>query len=87
MENPLPGSGPYAWEIPSKTGGLLAIGRTYDRIRRRVEADPAGADYRDLALTPVTEAEIDLEIFRATDWPGRRSPKPSGKALRPVQAA
>jgi hypothetical protein len=83
----------YAWEILSKTVGLLAIGRTYDRIRRRVEADPAGADYRDLALTPVTEAEIDdLEIFRATESARQAVAKAKQQrarqgALRPVQAA
>ena len=89
LENPFTFYPRYAWEILSKTVGLLAIGRTYDRIRRRVEADPAGADYRDLALTPVTEAEIDdLEIFRATESARQAVAKAKRqRALRPVQAA
>jgi hypothetical protein len=66
---------------------LLALARTYDGIRWRVEADPAGA--RDLALTPVTEAEIDdLEIFRATESARQAVAKAKRqRALRPVQAA
>ena len=89
LENPFTFYPRYAWEILSKTVGLLAIGRTYDRIRRRVEADPAGADYRDLALTPVTAAEIDdLEIFRATESARQAVAKAKRqRALRPVQAA
>jgi hypothetical protein len=83
----------YAWEILSKTVRLLALWRTYDRIRRRVEADAAAAEYRDLALTPVTEAEIDdLEIFRATESARQAVAKAKRQraqqsALRPVQAA
>jgi hypothetical protein len=79
----------YAWEILSKTTRLLALGRTYHRIRRQVEADPAAAGYRDLALTPVTETEIDdLEIYRATDSARQAVAKAKRqRALRPVQAA
>ncbi|MGH6895864.1 MAG: B12-binding domain-containing radical SAM protein [Geminicoccaceae bacterium] len=83
----------YAFEILSKTTGLLALAWRYDRIRRRVEADPAAAEYRDLALTPVTEAEIDdLEIFRATESARQavakaRRQRAQQRPLHPVQAA
>jgi hypothetical protein len=89
LESPFTFYPRYAWEILSKTMRLLALGRTYRRVRRRVEADPAGADYRDLALTPVTEAEIDdLEIFRATDSARQAVAKAKQQRARhPVQAA
>jgi hypothetical protein len=58
----------YAWEILSKQVRRYRLARRYEAIRRRVEADPARASYRDLALTPVTEAELgELEIFSATE--------------------
>ena len=58
----------FAWEIVSKHARLLALAWRYDRIRRRVEADPAAAAYRDQALTPVSDDETGtLEIFNATD--------------------
>jgi hypothetical protein len=58
----------YAWEIVCKHARLLALALRYERIRRRVEADPAKSAYRDQALTPVTDDETGtLEIFNATD--------------------
>jgi Radical SAM superfamily len=58
----------YAWEIVSKNVRLVALALTYYRLCRRVEADPAKAAYRDLALTPVTDDELgELEIFSATE--------------------
>ena len=73
----------------SKTARLLALGRTYNRIRKRVEADPAAAHYCDLALSPVTESEVDdLEIFRTTASAKQAVAKAKRqRALRPVQAA
>ena len=61
----------YGREIVSKHARLLALAWRYDRIHRRVEADPAASTYRDQALTPVSDDETGtLEIFNATD--GRR---------------
>jgi radical SAM superfamily enzyme YgiQ (UPF0313 family) len=58
----------YALEIVTKHARLLALALRYERIRRRVEADPAKSAYRDQALTPVTDDETGtLEIFNATD--------------------
>jgi radical SAM superfamily enzyme YgiQ (UPF0313 family) len=58
----------YIWETLSKSARLIALGWTYHKIRKRVEADPARAAYRDLALTPATEDDVGtLEIFSATE--------------------
>src|SRR5262249_62137556 len=58
----------YALEIVSKHARLLSLALRYERIRRKVEADPARSAYRDQALTPVTDDEAGtLEIFNATD--------------------
>src|SRR5262249_42470083 len=47
----------YAWEIISKQRRWRQLGREYDAIRQRVEAEPA--NYTDLALTPVTDHEVE----------------------------
>jgi hypothetical protein len=58
-----------------------------------VEADPAGHAYQDLALTPVSEDEDDLEIFHATESAKQAVAKAKlqkaaqQRTLRPVQAA
>jgi hypothetical protein len=39
----------------------------FHRIRRRVEKDPDGASYRDIATTPVTSEELEsLEPYQVT---------------------
>ena len=65
VESPLVFYPRYAWETASKAARFAALWLRYRSIRRRVEADPAGRAYQDLALTPVSEDE-DLEIFHAT---------------------
>jgi len=68
LESPLVFYPRYAWEIVSKHARLLALALRYERVRRRVEADPAASAYRDQALTPVSDDETGtLEIFNATD--------------------
>ena len=38
----------------------------FHRIRRRVEKEPDGASYRDIATTPVTPEELEsLELYDA----------------------
>jgi len=54
LESPLVFYPRYALEIVSKHARLLALALRYDRIRRRVESDPAASAYRDQALTPVS---------------------------------
>jgi len=67
-ESPLVFYPRYAWEIVSKHARLAALAWRYERRRRRVANDPAAADYRDQALTPVSDDETGtLEIFNATD--------------------
>jgi hypothetical protein len=68
MESPFVFYPRYGWEIASKHARLLALAWRYDRVRRRVEADPAASSYRDQALMPVSDDETGtLEIFNATD--------------------
>jgi hypothetical protein len=68
VENPLVFYSRYAMEIVVKTVRLAKLALAFDRARRRVEADPQATTYRDLALTPVTVAEVDeLAIFNATE--------------------
>jgi len=58
----------YAWEILSKHARFAALYLRYQRLARKVMADPEGARYSDIALRPLTEGEAsELEIFSATD--------------------
>jgi hypothetical protein len=82
----------YAWETASKAARFAALWLKYRRIGRRVEADPAGRAYQDLALTPVSEDEDDLEIFHATESAKQavakaKLQKAQQRTLRPVRAA
>jgi radical SAM superfamily enzyme YgiQ (UPF0313 family) len=60
----------YAKYLAHVVGGHYAILRLwwkYNQIRRRIKADPRRRDYMDLALTPVTEDELDeLELFTSS---------------------
>jgi radical SAM superfamily enzyme YgiQ (UPF0313 family) len=81
----------YAWETASKVARFAALWLRYRWIRRRVEADPAGRAYQDLALTPVSEDE-DLEIFHATESARQavakaRLQKAQQRMPRPARAA
>jgi hypothetical protein len=83
----------YAWESASKAARFAALWLRYRRIRKRVEADPAGRAYQDLALTPVSEDEVDeLEIFHATDSAKQavvkvKQQRAQQRTLRPARAA
>jgi hypothetical protein len=83
----------YAWESASKAARFAALWLRYRRIRKRVEADPAGHAYQDLALTPVSEDEVDeLEIFHATDSAKQavvkvKQQRAQQRTLRPARAA
>ena len=47
---------------------ILMLWWRYNRIRRRIKADPERRDYMDLALTPVTVDERDkLDLFTSTE--------------------
>ncbi len=47
---------------------ILTLWWKYNRIRRRIKADPKRHDYMDLALTPVTEDErYKLDLFTSTE--------------------
>jgi hypothetical protein len=67
-ESPLAFYPRYGWEILSKHGRLLGLFLRYRYLRWKVESDPRGAGYRDLALQPVAAGETEaLEIFSATE--------------------
>ncbi len=58
----------YYWETVSKLARLLWLDRSYERILKRVENDPAKLDYMDLSLTPADDTDFDnLELFAASD--------------------
>ena len=47
---------------------ILTLWWKYNQIRRRIKADPKRRDYMDLALTPVTEGELDeLDLFTSSE--------------------
>ena len=53
--------------IESISWAMAWIFWRFDRIRRRVEKEPDGASYRDIATTPVTPDELEsLELYHAT---------------------
>jgi len=91
IESPLLFYPRYAWETASKAARFAALWLRYRWIRRRVEADPAGLAYQDLALTPVSEDDDALEIFHATESAKQavakaRLQKAQQRPLRPAQA-
>jgi hypothetical protein len=59
IENPLLFYPRYGWECVSKTVRLLSLYRTYKRLARRVEDDPAKRAYLDSALLPEGEGETE----------------------------
>jgi radical SAM superfamily enzyme YgiQ (UPF0313 family) len=47
---------------------MVAMAACFVPIHRRLKRDPTARSYRDLALTPVVESELDeLQLFSATD--------------------
>ena len=57
----------YWAEAAVKTTKLVALLWKLDRTRRRILKDPKRMEYKDLAISPVQEGEMDaLEIFNAT---------------------
>jgi radical SAM superfamily enzyme YgiQ (UPF0313 family) len=56
-------------EMASTYGPGLMFFWKLERLRRKIEKDPATKNYTDLALTPVSDHEFvdDLELYHATD--------------------
>jgi radical SAM superfamily enzyme YgiQ (UPF0313 family) len=72
----------YVAETASKLGRWLGLYGGLRRAYMRIKRDPKRYEYMDLALTPVTDAEIDtLELFHHTEaaeaYVARERPKPS----------
>ena len=63
----------FALECVRKYSRLAWIFWSFHRIRRRVERDPDGTSYRDVATTPVTPEELEsLELYQSRQPPRRR---------------
>ena len=58
IENPFVFYPRYGWECVSKTVRLVRLYRTYKRLRRRVEEDPAKGTYLDSALSSGREGAL-----------------------------
>jgi hypothetical protein len=61
-----------------------------DRMRRRIERDPLSKSYSDLALTPVSSEDENLELFHASEAARQAAARASARAaalLRPATAA
>lgn len=58
----------YLWEVLRKSVVALRVYMSFRRLAREVEQDPVGDAYTDIALTPVSDGELDeFELFTATD--------------------
>jgi hypothetical protein len=58
----------YAAEVVWKHLSIARVIVRMARVRRAIKRDPRARDYRDIALTPVAEGELDaLEMFNVTD--------------------
>ncbi|WP_342238919.1 B12-binding domain-containing radical SAM protein [Inquilinus sp. OTU3971] len=57
----------YAGETVAKHWAMARLWWRFNQVRRRIKADPNRKAYHDLALTPVSEEELDtLEMFSVT---------------------
>jgi hypothetical protein len=54
-----------------------------ERLRRKIESDPASTCYTDIALAPMGVAEFgdDLELYRATDSARRALDQARSRAI------
>jgi hypothetical protein len=67
LESPLVFYPRYWGETGVKLVKWAALYLKYGLIFRKVEKDPNRASYTDIALTPVSDHEEDLEMFQSTD--------------------
>ena len=67
LESPLVFYPRYWGETAVKLVKWAALYLKYGLIFRKVEKDPNRASYTDIALTPVSDHEEDLEMFQSTD--------------------
>ncbi|HYA35738.1 MAG TPA: hypothetical protein VEF03_08955, partial [Candidatus Binataceae bacterium] len=58
-----------------------------NRIRRKIEKDPASKNYTDLALSPAgVELDDDLELYNATDSARAAANGASARARRQIES-
>ena len=68
IENPLLFYPRYGAEILAKHVAVFRLWWRMSKVRRSIKADPDRAAYRDLALTPVADDELDtLEMFQVSE--------------------
>ncbi len=68
IENPLLFYPRYGAEIVAKHVAVFRLWWRMSKVRRSIKADPDRAAYRDLALTPVADDELDtLEMFQVSE--------------------
>ena len=68
VENPLMFYPKYIAELAGKHLRLARVIWRMARVRRSIKRDPNARDYRDTALMPVTDDEMDvLEMFQVTE--------------------
>ncbi|MBU1305783.1 MAG: radical SAM protein [Alphaproteobacteria bacterium] len=67
LESPLVFYPRYWAETAGKLARWAALYLKFGMVLRRVDRDPAKADYTDVALTPVSAQEEALEMFQSSD--------------------
>ena len=68
IENPVLFYPRYGAEIVAKHVAVFRLWWRMSKVRRSIKADPDRAAYRDLALTPVADDELDtLEMFQVSE--------------------
>ena len=81
IENPFVFYPKYAAELVAKHVKIAGIVWRMSRTRRAIKRDPKARLYRDLALTPVADADLEtLEMFQQTQSSARR--RRQGEAAR-----
>lgn len=67
LENPFVFYPRYWGETAGKLVAWAALYLKFGMVLRKVDKDPAKADYTDVALTPVSAQEEELEMFQSSD--------------------
>lgn len=68
VESPLVFYPKYLTDLTRNHLTMLALWWRYNKVRKSIKADPKRHEYMDLALTPVTEDELDeLDLFISSD--------------------
>ncbi len=84
LENPLTFYPKYVFDLVAKHVAIARVVLRMGAVRRQIKRDPQAREFRDLALTPVTESELDgFEMFNATKT-ARAAADKAKRHLHPV---